>query len=149
MRAEGQPAGRRTWKGCQPLKTWISVVPWEKGQAATGGGPAIMQVSKAAADPLAQFCSPSSWPTKANPTSQDFPNKKLSFLHKTLRMLRREQERDLLSRHVNLRPCYRKKRPGGGRQSSWQSRFQVSKDQSWQTLIDPVLPMFYHTSTQL
>lgn len=30
-----------------------------------------------------------------------------SFSHKKLRMLRREQERDLISRHVNLRPCYR------------------------------------------
>lgn len=54
-----------------------------------------MQVSKAAPDPLAGFCSPSSRPTKANPTSQGFPNEKLllSLSHKKLRMLEEGKKR--------------------------------------------------------
>ena len=74
---------------------WISLVSWGKGLAGRGGSPAVPQVSKAAADPSAQFCTPcthSSGRTKANPRSQDFPNARLLFSHQEAEVLEESKE---------------------------------------------------------
>lgn len=111
-----------------------------KEQAERGGGPAITQVSKAAADPfLRSVLHPSthsSGPTKANPTNKDFPNEKPRLSHQEAGDIREEHGRDL-ARNLTARGNRQMETPQLEKQLA--ARFRVAKGQPWQTLVDPLL----------
>lgn len=93
--------------------------------------------------PLAQFCIPcahSSGPTRAKPTSQGFPNEELLPSHQEAADVPEQGKAPLAGYAPPRGQRDRSKEAPPPAKQFGQSWFQVSKEQSWQKLVEPHLP---------